>query len=104
MATAEETVIANAVEALGKNMQQEATDEFICRDGHGLLPIVISIVSPEESDHAICDVEQTIVRDGDAVRVASDVLQNLLWPGEWRFGIDHPCDRRSPGKENGNVT
>jgi hypothetical protein len=90
MAVAEEAVVADAMKARGQDMQQEAADELIRRDGHGLLPIVVPIVLPAEADRAICDVEQSIVGDGNAVRIASDVLHDLLRSGERRLGIDHP--------------
>jgi hypothetical protein len=38
------------------------------------------------------------------VRVAGQVGEHSIGPAEGRLGVDHPCDRRSPGKENGNVT
>jgi hypothetical protein len=36
---AEEAVIADAVEAARQNMQEEATDEFLCGKGHRSLLI-----------------------------------------------------------------
>ena len=36
--------------------------------------------------------------------VARQVGEHGLRPAERLLGIDHPCDRTSPGKENGNVT
>jgi hypothetical protein len=36
--------------------------------------------------------------------IATEIIENLLGSAERSLGIDHPCDRTSPGKENGNVT
>jgi hypothetical protein len=33
--------------------------------------------------------------------IAAEIGKHLLGSGERALGIDHPCDRRSPGKENG---
>src|SRR5258707_11941263 len=90
MAIAEEAVIADAMKALGQDMQQEAADDLIRRDGHDLLPVVVPIVLPAEANRTVLDVEQAIVGDGDPVRIASDVLQDLLWSGEGWLGVHHP--------------
>jgi hypothetical protein len=36
--------------------------------------------------------------------VAAEIGEYLLGTGKRRLGVNDPCDRRSPGKENGNVT
>lgn len=36
------------------------------------------------------DIDQSIVGDGHAVRVATHVVEHLLRAAEWRFGVDHP--------------
>jgi hypothetical protein len=33
--------------------------------------------------------------------VAAEIGEHLLGAGEWTLAVDDPCDRRSPGKENG---
>jgi hypothetical protein len=38
------------------------------------------------------------------VRVARQIGEHGFRAGEGCLGIDHPCVRRSPGKENGDVT
>src|SRR4051794_11636451 len=103
MAVAEEAEVPDAVESIRQHMDQEAADEFIGRERHRLLTVGISIVFPVKADLAVVDGHQAVVGDGDAMGIAADIIENLSWPGEWPLGIDHPCDRRSPGKENGDV-
>jgi hypothetical protein len=38
------------------------------------------------------------------VGVAREIGEDGLRPGEGSLGEDDPCVRRSPGKENGDVT
>src|SRR5207237_8858733 len=104
VAIAEETVVPDALEGLGQHVEQEPADELVGGNRHRPLPISVAIILPAETDLRIFDADQTIIGDGDAVSVPGDVGQYLLGSGESGFGVDHPCDRRSPGKENGNVT
>ena len=52
MAIAEEAVIADAMEALGQDVKQEAADELVGRDSHDLLPMAVPIVRPAETNGA----------------------------------------------------
>ena len=60
-------------------------------------PIVLDL----ECDASLVERDQAAVRDGDAVGIARQIGEHRLGPGEGRLGVDEPCDRRSPGKENG---
>ena len=90
MTIAEQPVVADAMEAGRQDVQQEATDELLGREDHALLGVAVTVVSPAEGDVSVLDVEQAIVRDRHAMRVSSDVIENLLRPRKRRFGIDHP--------------
>src|SRR6516164_8577995 len=89
-AIAEESVVANALEPAGQNVQEESPDELICREGHGLLLIVVAIISPGEFHLAAFDVEDPMIGDGHPVGIAADVVDHLLWSGEGRFRVDDP--------------
>ena len=82
MAIAQEPIVADAMKAFGQDVQQEAADELVGGDGHDLLPIVVAIVLPGEADLAVLDVAQAAVGNGDAVRIASDVIENLFGPAK----------------------
>ncbi len=90
VAIAEKTVIADAMETLGQDVQQKAADELVGRHGHDLLPIAVPIILPAKTHRAVLDIDEAVVGDGDAVRVAADVVGHLLGPGEGRLGKDHP--------------
>ena len=38
----------------------------------------------------IADVDDPMIRDGDAVRVTRQVVQDMCGPAEWRFDVDDP--------------
>ncbi len=87
---AEEPVVANAMEPTRQNVEQKSPDELVRREGHGFLLIVVAVVSPVEFHLAIFDVDDPVIGNGDAVRVAADIVHHLLWPGERWLGVDDP--------------
>src|SRR5260370_15349678 len=90
VAIAEEAVVADAVEAVGQYVEQKAANEVIGRQGHGFLLVVIAIVLVAELHLTLFDIQQAVVGDGDAMSVASHVVEYLLGSGKWWFGIDDP--------------
>ncbi len=90
-AIAEEAVVADALETVGKDVEEEAADELVGGQRYGLRPVAVAVVLPAETDLAVVvDADQAIVGDGDAVGVAGDIGQHLFGSGEGRLGIDHP--------------
>src|SRR5437879_5801455 len=71
-------------------MKEESPDELVCREGHGLLLVVVAIVPPGEFHFTAFDIDDPMIGDGDAVRVAANVIHHLLWSGEGRFSVDDP--------------
>jgi hypothetical protein len=53
---------------------------------------VVEIVLPAERDAAIAGSDGPAVRDGNAVRVAGEIAQHLLGPGERRLDVNDPFD------------
>jgi len=47
--------VTDAHEAIGKDMEQEAADEFLRVQGHGLFSVSVSSVPVAESDLAVLD-------------------------------------------------
>jgi hypothetical protein len=97
MAIAKEAVIADAMKALGLDMQQKAADELMRRDGLDLLPIAVPIVLPAEANRAALYVEQAIVGEGDAVIKASGGQPRSPKPTRCRFcgGTGSSSSRRA---------
>jgi hypothetical protein len=78
------------MEPVWQNVKEESPDELVCRESHGLLLIVVAIVSPGEFDFTPFDVEDPMIGDGHPVGVAADVIHHLLWSGEGWLGVDDP--------------
>lgn len=71
-------------------MEQEAADELDCVKGHDADAVVVSGIAPAKAYLAVFEGEEPSVGDGDAVGVASQILQHLLGPAEGWFGVHDP--------------
>ena len=52
----------------------ESAQKLICGDCHDLLLAAVRIVFPEKRDPIILERNQSMVGDGDAVRIASEIV------------------------------
>jgi hypothetical protein len=71
-------------------MDQESAQELICGERHDLLLAAVGIVFPAKRDPIILERNQSMVGDGDAVGIASEIVQNMLGTAEGWLGIDNP--------------
>ena len=66
------------------------------------MPIVVGRVTPAKSNLAVGQRDQAMVGDGDAVSIATEILQDVHGPAEGWFGVDDPVfaeERTEPGGE-----
>ena len=84
VAVGQESVMANALKSMRKNMQQEATDKLLRIQAHHLLARVVAVILPAKADISSNEVDQTIVGDSNAVRVCVCVMccpaYDRFWP------------------------
>ena len=74
----------------GQYMKQESSDKLISLDRHGLLAVIVGIISPEKRDIAVPDIEDAVIADGDPVGISPEVLKYPFGATEGRFAIDNP--------------
>src|SRR5271169_6559984 len=84
--------MADAMKALGQNVEQEAPDELAGRkrDRAKPLPAVAAVVLEAEGDATVIEADQSAVRDGEAVGVAREIGEHRLGPRERGLGVDEP--------------
>ena len=84
--------MADAVEAVRQDVDQESADELGGSECHELLAITTfgTIVLPSEGDAGSVAGDQPAVGDGDTVGIARQIGQHGLWPAERALGIDDP--------------
>ena len=59
-----------------ESVHQETADELSCREGQDLALLFVGIILVAKTHSAISQLDQSPVRDGHAVRVAGQILQN----------------------------
>lgn len=69
--------MTNAGESAWQHMLEKAAHEFIRTERHLPLPVVVCVISPPECDHVVVKRNEPVVGDGDAVRVAREILQDV---------------------------
>ncbi len=80
MAIGEESEVSNAMEAVGQGVEQEAPDELVRLQTHGLYGTVVAIVLPGEPDMFVVAGLDAAVGDGDAMGVAAEIGENPAGP------------------------
>jgi len=86
----EEAVVPETHEAAGEHMQEEAADKCVGVERHGLSPIALTTVPVGKADPPIADIQDAVVRDGDAMGIAADIIQDVLRACKGWLGVDHP--------------
>ena len=89
-AVGEESEVADANQAAGQNVKQEAAQELMGGNSHDLLLAAVGIVSPAEGDAIVFEGHEPMVGDGDAMGVAGQVVENMFGAAEGWLGVDDP--------------
>jgi hypothetical protein len=94
---------ADSDEPAWQHVQEKPPQEFVGADCQGPHLAAVTVVLPPKRDRAVCDVDDPMVGDGDAVRVPGEVLQDVRGAAERRFGVHDPSlakegpEKRSKG-------
>ena len=92
-AIGEQTEVTNARETPRRDVQEKAAQEFVGLQRQDLHAVVVSVVFPTKPDAAVTVLDEPIIRQGDSVRVAPEIAEDLVGTGEGPFGIHDPVDR-----------
>jgi hypothetical protein len=71
-------------------MQEEAADKFVGVERHGLDTMALTTMTVGEADPPVTHVEDPVVRDGDAMCRAADIVQDVCRICKGCLGVDHP--------------
>jgi hypothetical protein len=82
--------VADANEAGGKHVEQEAAQELLDRQGHQALLVAVGGVSPAKGDLVALEGDQAVIGDRHAVGVAAEITENIFGATEGRLAIDYP--------------
>ena len=90
LAVGQKAEVTDAHESFGEQVQQEAAQELVDRQGQQLLLVVVSGIAPAKSDLAIGKGDQAMVGDSHAVGVATQILQHIFGATEGTLQVHHP--------------
>ena len=82
--------VADAHEARGKHVEQEAAQELLDGQGHQALLVAVCGISPAEGDLVPRKGDQSMIGDRHAVGVAAEITENVFGTTEGRLAVDHP--------------
>src|SRR5215831_2455299 len=87
LAAGEQAVVADAVEAVWQDVNEEAADELMGCERHRLVSIAAfdPVVLPAEGDAVVVQCDQAAVGDGDAVGVTRQIGQYCFGTAERAF-------------------
>lgn len=71
-------------------MQEKAAQKLLRSHCHELLLAAVRVVLPPESDVAICEGNNPVVGDGNAMCVAGQIMKDVLRTSERRLGVHDP--------------
>ena len=90
MPVAQKAVMANPLEAVGQDMQQEAPQKLVGRQRHQLLPVLVFVILVAEGDLPVFQLLKAVVGDGHTVCVPAEIIQHSFRTAERRLGVDYP--------------
>ena len=82
----------DAVEPVGQDVHQEASDELPLRQAHNLLAITVldAVILPAKRHRVGVGANKVMVGDRHSMGVAAEIGEHGFWLVEGRFGIHHP--------------
>ena len=78
------------LKSAGQDMQQETANELICIKAHHLLTRGVAVILPVKADLVVGEVDQAMVGDGHPMRVAAEILEDVLGAAKRALGVHHP--------------
>jgi hypothetical protein len=87
-----EAEVADADQAGRQYVEQKSADELDRIQGHGLGTGMIGVVFPVKANATILQSAKPMVGNGDAMSVASQILEHASWSPEGRLDVNDPFE------------
>ena len=81
---------ADADQAAGQDVEQEAAQELLRTERHHSLLITVGIILPAESNLVMLESYEAVVGDGYAMGVAGEIAEHMMGTAERWLGVDDP--------------
>lgn len=86
----EKTVVADADEMVRQDVKKKAAQEFGDRNREFPLLVAVCGIPPAKGHLVLLEIDQAMVGNRDTVRVAAQVLQNMVGAGKGWFAVNDP--------------
>jgi hypothetical protein len=90
MPICKESKMSDTYEAAGKDMQQKTAKKLIGGKSHFPLLIPVRVVLPAEGHVFAIEIQQLMIADSDAMRIAGKIVQDVFWSAKRWLRIDDP--------------
>ena len=70
-----------------------------CGNRHDLLLTAPCVIFPAKRNSIILESHQSMVGDGDAVRITGEIVQNMFRTSEGWLGVNHPVFAEEESQE-----
>jgi len=77
-------------ETLWEGHAAERGAELFMSERHRTALVAVRVILPAKSDLGVRHIEQAVIGNRYAMRVASQIMQHMLGAAEWLFGVDDP--------------
>ena len=84
-------------------MEKKAAQKLLCCDRHQLLFAAVGVIFPAERHLTIGEVYEPVVGDGDAMRVACQVMKNVLRAADGGLAYTTQSWRKSVRRKEWNA-
>src|SRR5260370_30442573 len=95
--------VPDADESWRQHVQQKSAKEFINPERHQTLFVLVGGIAPAESDHAIGERNEAMVRDRHTMSVLAQIAQRMFRATKRAFRVNHPFGaekRTKPGRKS----
>ena len=82
--------VTDADQPFGQDVKKKSAQELIYRNSHDLVLAAVCIVSPAEGDAIVLKGHESMVGDGNAMSVASQIVEDVFGAAEGWLGVDDP--------------
>jgi hypothetical protein len=90
VAVREESEMSDSNKPARQNVEQKTAEKFFRGDRHFPFLVAVRIVLPAERHLAVRTGQQAMVGNGDPMRIAREVMQDVFRAAKWPFGVDDP--------------
>jgi hypothetical protein len=82
--------MADTNESFRQNVHEESPNELCGGNRHQPLFVAVRVISPAECDVITIECNQPVIGDRDAVRIATEIANNLLRSSECGLRVHNP--------------